>query len=68
MPKPTTQHYYDLAKVYSWIKENEEFRPKLPTVTHNTLFGQDNIAFQYWGWAIVLLPNGKWFWEDTSGG
>ena len=28
----------------------------------------NKIVLQFWGWAIVLLENGEWFFEDTSGG
>lgn len=28
----------------------------------------DSLHLQFTGWALVLLDNGKWFLEDTSGG
>jgi hypothetical protein len=34
-----------------------------------SVYGDPNqICFQFWGWCIMILPNGKWFIEDTSGG
>jgi len=31
-------------------------------------FGKDRLDLQFWGWAIVLLEDGTWFWEATDGG
>lgn len=30
--------------------------------------GSTRVDIQFCGWALVLLPNGTWFCEDTSGG
>lgn len=29
---------------------------------------EERISLQFWGWCINLMPDGTWFWEDTSGG
>lgn len=28
----------------------------------------DFVSLQFWGWEIVLLPNGKYYINDTTGG
>ena len=58
----------DMAQLKLWIDKDMKEYENLPTVYHRTRHKQNSISFQFWGWNIVLLPNGKWFWGDTSGG
>jgi hypothetical protein len=32
------------------------------------LSNKDVIILQFGGWSINLYPDGKWIWEDTTGG
>jgi hypothetical protein len=43
-----------------------EYKKNGYSITPRFLVGK--VEFQLWGWAIVLLEDGTWFWEATDGG
>jgi len=51
-------------------EEYPELRRNRQALINATVYqtGANELTFQFWGWAVVLLPDGRWFWTDTSGG
>ena len=53
-----------IDEITMWLHRDLKMDVKLPSV----YLKKDRIHLQFWGWAIVLLKDGSWFFEDTSGG
>lgn len=63
------------AKIPGWERtfadmaidmQDEPFGER-PYAHYESDLGGEAISIQFSGWAIVLLPNGKWYPLDTSG-
>lgn len=48
-------------------KEKLGYEPTWPIGVHPYVRNNE-VALQFWGWEIVLLPDGHYFINDTSGG
>lgn len=43
------------------------YEPTWPIGVH-PFVQDDRVSLQFWGWEIILLPNGSYYINDTSGG
>lgn len=63
----------EMRAVLLWLREppNEIATTHKPESIIYRVYEDDDthdIHLQFWGWEIVLMADGRWFWSDTSGG
>lgn len=60
--------YDKLAKVRELLEAEQGDASHVDAYTIDGEYPPDSITLQFFGWSIVLLPDGKWFWMATDGG